>query len=80
VTGKSGLGSWTRRNFVDTIRNARHLGRGRPLLPPMPAPAFANFTDADLEAIFAYLQSIPPVKNRVPQPIPPAAALSAARP
>jgi hypothetical protein len=76
----TGLGAWTARNFVDTIRNGRHLGRGRPILPPMPFPAFANFSDADLEAMFAYLQSIPAIKNRVPQPIPPAAAaLTAAK-
>jgi len=29
-------------------------------------------TDEDLRAIFAYLRTIPPVKNRVPQPLPPA--------
>ena len=31
-------------------------------------------TDEDLKAIFAYLQSIPPIKNRVPNPVPPAPA------
>jgi mono/diheme cytochrome c family protein len=77
---ETGLGAWTPRNFVETIRNARHLGRGRALLPPMPAAALANFTDEDLESIFAYLQSIPAIKNRVPQPLPPNAALSVAKP
>ena len=43
----------------------------------MPIPAYKHFNDADLEAIFAYLQSIPAVKNRVPAPLPPAAAASA---
>jgi hypothetical protein len=33
-----------------------------------------NFTDGDLVAIFTYLQSIPVVKNRVPDPLPPAQA------
>jgi hypothetical protein len=69
---ETGLGGWTVRNFVETIRNGKHQGRGRPLLPPMPWDVYANFTDEDLESIFAYLQSIPPVKNRVPQPLPPA--------
>ncbi|HEY0714017.1 MAG TPA: c-type cytochrome [Polyangia bacterium] len=69
---ETGLGGWTTRNFIETIRNARHQGRGRPLLPPMPFPAYVNFTDDDLAAIFAYLQSIPAVKNRVPAPLPPA--------
>jgi mono/diheme cytochrome c family protein len=71
---ETGLGGWTTRNFIETIRNGRHLGRGRPLLPPMPFEMYANFTDDDLESIFAYLQSIPAVKNRVPQPLPPAPA------
>jgi hypothetical protein len=28
-------------------------------------------TDDDLKAVFAYLRQIPPVKNKVPDPIPP---------
>jgi len=70
----TGLGSWTEQQFVDTLRSGRHLGRGREILPPMPWPAIRNMTDDDLKAIFAYLRSIPPVKNKVPDPIPPAEA------
>jgi mono/diheme cytochrome c family protein len=69
---QTGLGNWNERTFIDTIRNGRHLGRGRPLLPPMPAPVYANMTDEDLAAVFAYLQSIPAISNRVPAPRPPA--------
>jgi mono/diheme cytochrome c family protein len=68
---ETGLGRWTLRNFTDTIRNGRHLGRGRPLQPPMPWQMYRNMTDEDLAAVFAYLQSIPPVRNRVPEPLPP---------
>ncbi len=39
----------------------------------MPWPAYAQMTDEDLGAIFAYLQSIPAIKNRVPQPVEPTA-------
>jgi hypothetical protein len=39
----------------------------------MPWPWFGQASDEDLRAIFAYLQSLPPIKNRVPQPIEPAA-------
>ncbi len=53
------------RNFKDTIRSGRHLGRGRPILPPMPIPMYKHMTDADIEAVFAYLQSIPAISNRV---------------
>lgn len=71
---ETGLGTWTETTFIETIRNARHMGRGRPLLPPMPADMIATYTDEDLGAIFAYLQSIPPVRNHVPSPVPPQTA------
>lgn len=69
---EAGLGKWTAQTFKDTIRNGRRMGRGRPLLPPMPWPVYRNMTDEDLEAVFAYLQSIPAIANRVPEPVPPA--------
>ncbi len=67
----TGLGAWTKQQFIDTIRNGRHMGVGRPLLPPMPAAMYAHMSDEDLGAVFAYLQSIPAVKNQVPDPLPP---------
>jgi mono/diheme cytochrome c family protein len=73
---ETGLGKWSYANFRDTIRTGRHMGRGRPVLPPMPIPMYKNFNDADLEAIFAYLQSIPAVKNRVPEPLAPVEAVA----
>jgi hypothetical protein len=69
----SGLGNWTEEQFIQTIRTGRHLGVGRPLLPPMPWQDFAHMTDDDLRAVFAYLRSLPPVANAVPPPLPPAA-------
>ena len=71
---ETGLGRWTETNFVETIRSGRHMGRGRAILPPMPVEAIANLTDDDLRAVFAYLRSIPPVRNAVPEPIAPVAA------
>jgi hypothetical protein len=68
----TGLGQWTLKDFMSTIRTGRHMGRGRPVLPPMPIPVYNNFIDADLEAVYAYLRTIPPIKNRVPEPLPPA--------
>jgi mono/diheme cytochrome c family protein len=75
----TGLGGWSAKQFADTMRTGKHLGVGREILPPMPIPAYKNFNDADLEAIFAYLQSLPAVKNRVPVPLPPAAPALAAK-
>jgi hypothetical protein len=73
---ETGLGKWTQRNFIETIRTGRHMGRGREVLPPMPIAVYRNFTDADLEAIFSYLQSVPAIRNRVPEPLPPAASVA----
>lgn len=71
---ETGLGQWTADEFVATLKTGRHMGRGREILPPMPIPATRNLTDEDLRAMFAYLQTLPPVKNRVPDPLPPADA------
>jgi mono/diheme cytochrome c family protein len=67
----TGLGGWTERQFIQTMRTGRHLGVGRAILPPMPWPGVATLTDGDLKALFAYLQSLKPISNLVPQPIPP---------
>ena len=68
---ETGLGKWTLRNFVDTIRSGRHMGRGRPILPPMPIPMYKHMTDEDLESIYTYLRTIPAISNRVPEPLAP---------
>jgi hypothetical protein len=66
---ETGLGAWTEEQFVQTIRTGRQQGRGREILPPMPWPVLKNMTDDDLKAIFAYLQTIPAIKNKVPEPV-----------
>jgi hypothetical protein len=68
---ETGLGEWTEEMFIQTMRTGRHQGKGRPVLPPMPFQIIAALDDADIKALFAYLQSLPPVKNRVPAPIDP---------
>lgn len=67
----TGIGIWTEEMFLSAMRTGKHMGAGRPILPPMPWQASANLSDADLKAIFAYLKSIPAVKNRVPEPVTP---------
>ncbi|HSB24779.1 MAG TPA: c-type cytochrome [Burkholderiaceae bacterium] len=74
---ETGLGQWSLKNFMDTIRTGRHMGRGRPVLPPMPIPVYNNFTDDDLEAVYSYLRTIAPISNRVPEPLPPGQSTAA---
>lgn len=71
----TGLGRWSEDDFVQTVRTGRHLGRGRQVLPPMPIPVYSQMTDDDLRAVFAYLKSVPAIRNKVPEPLaPPMAA------
>ncbi len=72
----AGTGAWDTQTFIDTIRNGRHMGRGRELLPPMPWPVYSNMTDQDLASVFAYLQTLPAIDNKVPEPVPPASAMA----
>jgi mono/diheme cytochrome c family protein len=76
---ETGLGKWTLKDFVATIRTGRHMGRGREILPPMPIRMYRNFTDDDLAAIYDYLRTIPRIDNRVPEPLSPAEATRASR-
>lgn len=62
----TGLGTWTEKEFIDTIRTGKDRGTGRPIMPPMPWRVYRNLTDEDLKAIFAYLRTIPPIKNTPP--------------
>jgi cytochrome c553 len=53
------------------MKTGRERGKGRPVLPPMPVQNLRALSDSDIRALFAYLQSLPPIKNRIPQPIEP---------
>ncbi|HEY2844673.1 MAG TPA: c-type cytochrome [Bryobacteraceae bacterium] len=67
----TGLGIWTEEMFISAMRTGKHMGSGRPILPPMPWPASAALSDDDLKAIFAYLRRLPAIKNSVPAPLNP---------
>jgi len=75
----TGLGIWTEDMFISAIRTGRHMGVSRPINPPMPWPMYRKATDDDLKAVFAYLRTIPPVTNHVPDYQPPAAVTTDAR-
>src|SRR6185436_20998958 len=64
----AGIGRWT----VDDLGRALRDGRtptGRALSAlDMPWTIFAGLTDRDVEALHAFLRSLPPVRNVVPAP------------
>lgn len=67
----TGIGTWTEEVFIKALRTGKHMGVGRPILPPMPWQTIGKSSDEDLKAVFAYLKSLPPMSNKVPDPVPP---------
>lgn len=68
---ETGIGTWQSEMFINAMRTGKHLGAGRPILPPMPWEGIGKLSDEDLNSIFAYLKSIKPVKNSVPNHLSP---------
>lgn len=60
----TGLGAWTDSQIIAAIRTGK-TPEGRELSPVMPYPALSHLTDADADAIVAFLKSLPPVGNQV---------------
>ena len=67
----TGIGAMSEEMFIKTLREGKWMGVGRPLMPPMPWQGIGTLTDQDLKCMYAYLQSIKPIHNPVPQPTPP---------
>lgn len=67
----TGLGIWTEDMFVRALKEGKHMGTARPILPPMPWPEYSKLPEEDLKAMYAYLRSIPAISNRVPVPLDP---------
>ncbi len=70
---ESGLGAWSYEQFKNAMTKGMHKGLegGRMILPPMPWQNYVNMKEEDLRAVFEFLQSIPPIENVVPAPVPP---------
>jgi mono/diheme cytochrome c family protein len=62
----TGIGAWTEDMFMQSIKTGKHWGTGRPIMPPMPWQWMNKLTDEDLGAIYAYLRTVPPIRNEVP--------------
>lgn len=66
----TGIGAWTEDMFLARFTAWRDGSPHVPVKPgdfntPMPWQSYAGMTDADLKAIFAYLQTVPAVSHRV---------------
>ena len=66
----TGLGNWTDAQVAAAIQTGARPD-GRLLAPIMPYHAFANLTPQDVQAIVAFLRSVPPVQHKVAGPFGP---------
>jgi mono/diheme cytochrome c family protein len=61
----TGIGAWSEQDIVTALRTGARPD-GRELAPIMPWRSYAALTDDDVQAIAAYLKSLPPVEHAVP--------------
>lgn len=64
---ETGIGAWSDDEIKRAITDGTHR-LGRPMAQQMPFPFYKILTPRDLDAIVAYLRSIPPLRNEVPSP------------
>lgn len=55
---ETGIGSWTVDQFIDAIRTGQRL--------PMPSFCMEQLSDEELSDIYAYIMTMPAIKNKVP--------------
>ncbi|WP_028347406.1 molybdopterin cofactor-binding domain-containing protein [Bradyrhizobium murdochi] len=62
---ETGIGAWSYPAFERAMREGIHRD-GRHLYPAFPYPHFARTTDADMQALYAYLMAQSPVRAETP--------------
>ena len=62
---ETGIGGWTLEQFVRAMREGRDP-EGRPLYPAFPYTSYTRMADADLAALKAYLDAVPPLRQEAP--------------
>ena len=65
---QTGIGAWSAGDVRRAIRDGKRP-KGHPLSPQMPCAFYKIFMPADLDAVVAYLGSLPAVSNKVRAPV-----------
>jgi mono/diheme cytochrome c family protein len=65
---ETGIGAWSDADIKKLLRTGMRPN-GLPVAVVMPTGFYDIITDTDLDAIVAYLRTLTPVKNKVPDPI-----------
>lgn len=61
---KTGIGAWEAKDFLAALKTGMGRG-GTRLYPAMPYVYYTKMPDADVLAIWAYIRTLPPVRNPV---------------
>jgi mono/diheme cytochrome c family protein len=64
----TGIGKWTDAQIKVAIQDGKHPD-GHPLAPIMPFAFYKVFTPGDIDAVVAYLKSVPPIRNQSQAPM-----------
>ncbi len=65
---ETGIGAWSDAQIKAAIQDGRHKN-GNPLAPIMPSAFYKVFTPADLDAVVAYVKSVPAIRNATQPPV-----------
>jgi mono/diheme cytochrome c family protein len=63
---KTGIGDWTKADFERAVRHGVRKD-GEYLYPAMPYVNYTKMTDSDLDALWAYIHSLPAVNHQIPK-------------
>jgi mono/diheme cytochrome c family protein len=63
---ETGIGTWTDEEIINAIRMGK-TPDGEIIFPPMPVPTYNLMSDDDVKALVAYLRTVKPVHNEVPE-------------
>ena len=64
---ETGLGNWTYEEFKNAFTHGIKKDGTRMMPFPMPWTAYVGYTEEDIKSVYAYLQSLPPVQNKIPE-------------
>ncbi|MGI9534763.1 MAG: diheme cytochrome c-553 [Thermodesulfobacteriota bacterium] len=64
---ETGIGTWNEEHFKRIIKLGIHSSLTRKIMPPMPWYELSRLNEDELGAIFLYLKSLKPIKNKVPE-------------
>ena len=67
---ETGIGNLSEKNFVSILSLGIHSNMNRKLMQPMPWKEISTLSGKDLNAIYVYLRTLKPVKNKVPESVP----------